>query len=290
MTDRQLLLNVAYRLLGSYHDAEDAVQETYARWAALDDGQRQGIDSPDAWNVRVIGRVCLDMLGSARARREQYVGEWLPEPLPDAASDPAERVTLDESVSMALMVVLESLTPAERVSFVLHDVFGMSFDEVATTVGRSPDAVRQLASTARRHIRDRRQAAEPDRSEHARVVAEFATACMTGDLQTLLPLLDPSVVAVSDGGGKARAALNPIFGAQNVARFLLGLMNKAVDTEFSFEPVNGELGIVARSGGLVYATGSVGIRDGRLTNVWMTLNPDKLTKWNEALTAQTIES
>lgn len=286
MTDRQLLLNVAYRLLGSMHDAEDAVQETYARWLALGEERRAEIANPDAWNVRVIARVCLDMLGSARARREQYVGPWLPEPLPDASSDPSERVTFDESVSMALLVLLESLTPAERVSFVLHDVFGVPFDEVAQTVGRSPTAVRQLASTARRHIRERRPARVPEAAEHQRVVAEFAQACLSGDLDRLVQLLDPSVVAYSDGGGKVRAALNPVVGRTNVARFLLGLMAKAVDTEFTLEPVNGRLGAVARSSNLVYATVSVSIDDGRLSNVWITVNPEKLTRWNHGAPAQ----
>jgi RNA polymerase sigma factor (sigma-70 family) len=164
MSERRQLINLAYRLLGSLADAEDAVQETYARWYAMPGQQREAIESPSAWLTTVASRICLDLLGSARARRERYVGEWLPEPLPDpaewiggqpggATADPADRVTLDESVSMAFLVVLESMTPAERVAFILHDVFGYSFAEVAGITGRSPAACRQLASSARRRIR-----------------------------------------------------------------------------------------------------------------------------------------
>src|SRR5213078_3483973 len=164
--------NLAYRLLGSLTDAEDAVQETYARWYAMPGRQRDAIESPGAWLTTVASRICLDLLGSARARRERYVGEWLPEPLPEptewigggaggAPGDPADRVTLDESVNMAFLVVLESMTPAERVAFILHDVFGYSFAEVAGITGRTPAACRQLASSARRRIRASQAPAAP---------------------------------------------------------------------------------------------------------------------------------
>ncbi len=160
MGERRHLINLAYRLLGSLADAEDAVQETYARWYALPPEQQEAIRSPGAWLTTVASRICLDLLGSARARRERYVGEWLPEPLPEpaeqpglpATADPADRVTLDESVTMAFLVVLETMTPAERVAFVLHDVFRYSFTEVAEIVGRTPAACRQLASSARRRL------------------------------------------------------------------------------------------------------------------------------------------
>ena len=164
MSERRQLINLAYRLLGSLADAEDAVQGTYARWYALPAPQQEAIENPAAWLTTVASRICLDLLGSARARRERYVGEWIPEPLPDpgewpsgrpggTTADPADRVTLDESVSMAFLVVLESMTPAERVAFILHDVFGYPFDDVAGIVGRTPAACRQLASSARRRIR-----------------------------------------------------------------------------------------------------------------------------------------
>ncbi|MFD2357233.1 sigma-70 family RNA polymerase sigma factor [Nonomuraea ferruginea] len=172
MSERRQLINLAYRLLGSLAEAEDVVQETYARWYAMSRQQQDAIESPGAWLTRVAGRICLDVLGSARARRERYVGEWIPEPLPErtewisgrpggATVDPADRVTLDESVNMAFMVVLESMTPAERVSFILHDVFCHSFAEVAEIVGRTPAACRQLASSARRRIRESRSPASP---------------------------------------------------------------------------------------------------------------------------------
>ncbi|MET8545339.1 sigma-70 family RNA polymerase sigma factor, partial [Kitasatospora sp. NPDC004799] len=163
MNERRRLLNLAYRMLGSLADAEDVVQETYARWYALPRREREGIASPGGWLTTVASRICLNLLGSARARRERYVGEWIPEPLPagrewtdaaaDPAADPADRITLDESVSMAFLVVLEAMTPAERVAFVLHDVFRYPFAEVAAIVGRSPAACRQLATSARRRVR-----------------------------------------------------------------------------------------------------------------------------------------
>ena len=172
ISERRQLINLAYRLLGSLAEAEDAVQETYARWYALSRHQRDAIGSPGGWLTTVASRICLDLLGSARARRERYVGEWLPEPLPDPAewpggrpggapADPADRVTLDESVSMAFLVVLESMTPAERVALILHDVFGYPFADIAQITGRTPAACRQLASSARRRVRAAQPPAAP---------------------------------------------------------------------------------------------------------------------------------
>src|SRR5947209_722428 len=180
MSERRQLLNLAYRLLGSLADAEDVVQETYARWYAMSQSQQEAIESPGAWLTKVASRICLDLLGSARARRERYVGEWVPEPLPEPAewrpgeitADPADRVTLDESVNMALLVVLDSMTPAERVAFVLHDVFRYPFGEVAEIVGRSPAACRQLATSARRRIDASRPPVAPT-AEQASIVRAF---------------------------------------------------------------------------------------------------------------------
>jgi RNA polymerase sigma-70 factor (ECF subfamily) len=186
MSERRQLINLAYRLLGSLADAEDAVQETYARWYALSRPQQEAIENPGAWLTKVASRICLDQLGSARARRERYVGDWLPEPLPGpaewisgrpgaATADPADRITLDESVNMAFLVVLESMTPAERVAFILHDVFRYSFAEVADIVGRTPAACRQLASSARRRIRASQPPAAPA-TEQASIVRAFKQA------------------------------------------------------------------------------------------------------------------
>jgi RNA polymerase sigma-70 factor (ECF subfamily) len=283
--ERRALLGLCYRMLGTVADAEDAVQETYVRWLRLSDAERAAIRSPGAWLARVAGRVCLDMLGSARARRERYVGEWLPEPVPDdsplAASvsvDPIDSVTLDDSVSMALLVLLESLTPAERVAFVLHDVFGVPFAEVAETVGRSPDAVRQLASQARRRVREHRAGAA-SREQHDAVARAFAAATSTGDLEALVSVLDPDVVLRSDGGGRVSAALRPVRGADRVARFLLGLPR--LEPEAVVGPIGTPdgLGFLATLDDEPSALVSLRVRDGRIVDVYIMRNPDKLTQW-----------
>src|SRR5215475_13525032 len=209
ISERHQLINVAYRLLGSLAEAEDAVQETYARWYALTPAQRDAIESPGAWLTTVTSRVCLDQLGSARVRRERYVGQWIPEPLPEPAewlsgsagapADPADRITLDESVSMAFLVVLESMTPAERVAFILHDVFGYPFAEIAAIVGRTPAACRQLASSARRRIRASQAPAAPA-ARQAGLVRAFKQAWEAQDIGALIGLLDPDATAIADGG------------------------------------------------------------------------------------------
>ncbi len=283
--ERRTLLGLCYRMLGTVADAEDAVQETYLRWLRLPDAERAAIRNPGAWLTRVAGRICLDMLGSARARRESYVGEWLPEPVPgdsplatSAPVDPIDRVTLDDSVSMALLVVLDALTPAERVSFVLHDVFGVPFAEIAETVGRSPDAVRQLASQARRRVRDQRARAA-SRTEHDAVARAFAAAATHGDLDALVAVLDPDVVLRSDGGGRVSAARRPVLGADRVARFVLGLPRLEPDARL--EPVQTPDGIafLARIAGKVDSLFSLRVQDGRIADVYVMRNPDKLTQW-----------
>lgn len=286
-SERRTLLALAYRMLGTVSDAEDAVQETYVRWYRMTDAERAAIEKPGAWLTRVASRVCLDMLGSARARRERYVGEWLPEPVPGdsaiAASvpvDPLDRVTLDDAVSTALLVVLESLSPAQRVAFVLHDVFGVPFTEIAETVGRSPDAVRQLASQARRHVRERR-AGEASREEHDAVARAFAAAAATGDLDALVALLDPDVVARSDGGGRVSAARRPVVGADRVARFLLGLPRLQPDAEVEPVETADGLAFLATVQGRPDAVISVAVAHGRITDVFLVRNPDKLTMWGD---------
>ncbi|MGV2984507.1 RNA polymerase sigma factor SigJ [Microbacterium sp. AGC85] len=283
--ERRRLLALAYRMLGTVADAEDAVQETYVRWYRQSDADRALIENPAAWLTRVASRICLDMLGSARARRERYVGEWLPEPLPGESAiaaavpvDPLEHVTLDESVGVALMVVLESLTPAERVAFVLHDVFAMPFTEIAETVGRTPDATRQLASQARRRIRERRAGAA-SREQHDAVARAFAAATMTGELSALIAVLDPNVVLRSDGGGKVSAAIRPVVGAARVARFLLGLprLKPTAITEPTLTPEG--LAFLVTIDGRADSVISVDVTGDRITDVYIVRNPDKLTLW-----------
>ncbi|WP_214465359.1 RNA polymerase sigma factor SigJ [Microbacterium flavescens] len=284
-SERRGLIGLAYRMLGTVADAEDAVQETYVRWYRLTDDERADIRNPAAWLTRVASRVCLDMLGSARARRESYVGEWLPEPVPagsliaaSAPLDPLDRVTLDESVSTALLVVLESLTPAERVAFVLHDVFGVPFAEIAETVGRTPDAARQLASQARRRVRERRAGAAT-REEHDAVARAFAAAAATGDLAALVAILDPDVVLRADGGGLVSAARRPVFGADRVARFLLGLPHLLPEAEVAPTLTADGLAFLVTVDGRADSVMSLVVTGGRVTAVHMVRNPDKLTLW-----------
>lgn len=290
MAERRRLLNLGYRMLGSVQDAEDVVQETYARWYALSEAAQRAIDVPMAWLTRVASRICLDQLGSARARRERYTGEWLPEPVRHGAGwastggdagaeDPADRITLDESVSMGMLVLLDSMTPAERVAFVLHDVFGLPFTEIAETVGRTPAACRQLASSARRRLAHRLPGTGTA-AEHGRVVTAFREACETGDLDALVALLDPAVESRSDGGGKVRAALRPVVGPDKVARLFLGLMRREPDMEIVEDFVNGMPGVAVRLGGTTIAVLAVEVRGGLISELWMVVNPDKLGAWN----------
>ncbi|WP_433305849.1 RNA polymerase sigma factor SigJ [Actinoplanes sp. CA-030573] len=296
MSERRQLINLAYRLLGSLADAEDVVQETYARWYAQAPADRDAVGNPGGWLTRVAGRICLDQLKSARARRERYVGAWLPEPVPSpgaAPDDPADRITLDESVSMAFLVVLEEMTPAERVAFVLHDVFGYPFAEVAEIVGRTPVACRRLASTARKRIAAShpgvprpgaaQSAAEPRAAqgaqEQARVVRAFKRAWEARDIGALVGLLDPDAVMVADGGGQVRAALRPIEGADAIARYAVDLALFAPGLTLSERTVNGRAGIVAQREGNTAAVIAVEVADGRITRIWAVRNPEKLRPW-----------
>ncbi|KAA0087093.1 sigma-70 family RNA polymerase sigma factor [Mycolicibacterium sp. P9-64] len=272
-------------------DAEDVVQDTYVRWYRQTDEERDAIESPPAWCVRVATRICLDILNSARRRRERYVGPWIPEPIPgreliESSSitiDPADRVTLDESVTMAVLVVLESMTPAERVSFVMHDIFQYSFREISEIVGRSEPACRQLASSARRRVHDARPAPE-DTQRHAATVIGVKAALERGDINAIVGLLDPQVTAINDGGGRVRAALRPVVGAAKVARFFLGVLHKWPAIEMSVVDVNGEAGLFLRVDGSPMAVIAMEHRDGLITRIWMVLNPDKLGFWNDAVT------
>lgn len=310
---RRYLSAVAYRLLGSLADAEDAVQDAWLRWQSTD---RSAVQEPRAFLTTVVTRICYDQLGSARARREAYFGEWLPEPsisAVDRQPGPEDAASLGESVSYAMLAVMEQLSPAERVAFVLHDVFAVGFGEIAEALGRTPESVRQLASRARRRVREGTSGAsvswaEPeawadadqdatadaaagsgpsdrpwrrlDRPEHRKVVAAFAAASLTGDISGLMAVLDPDVVWHSDGGGIVRAGAQPVFTADRVARLVSGL-TRWLDPESGLEmreaEVNGAPGLV-----LVDKTGAAmgvmafEIADGRIVEAYAVVNPEKL--------------
>jgi RNA polymerase sigma-70 factor (ECF subfamily) len=290
MSERRQLINLAYRLLGSLADAEDVVQETYARWYAMSPRQRDGIESPGAWLTKVSGRICLDLLGSARARRESYVGEWVPEPLPDrtewiggrsggANVDPADRVTLDESITMAFLVVLESMTPAERVAFILHDVFRYPFAEVAEVVGRTPAACRQLASSARRRVHASQEFATP-KARQADVVRAFKEAWEAKDVEALVGLLDPDATAIGDGGGLVSAALHPVEGGDRIAHGLVHVFDHAASVvTFLERTVNGQPGLVAQQDGVTISVIAFDVAGDRIKRIWAVRNPEKLRPW-----------
>lgn len=284
--DQRRLINVAYRLLGSLSEAEDVVQEAYVRWYRLSSQGRAAIVSPSAWFTTVTSRLCLDVLGSARARREQYVGAWVPEPIreptewprSDGAVDPAEQITLDESVHMAFLVVLETMTPAERVAFILHDVYGYPFAEVAEIVGRTPAACKQLASSARARVRAARTPPSPT-AEQAEVVRRFAAAFESSDIASLVALLDPDATVTPDGGGRVAARIHPIEGAETIARYLAGLLAHAPSgVRFRPRTVNGRPGLVGEQDGVVVTVFSFDV-SGRIRHIWATRNPDKLRGW-----------
>lgn len=286
VSEQRQLLNLAYRLLGSLADAEDVLQETYARWYALSPDQRDTIESPGAWLTRVAGRICLDVLGSARARRERYVGEWIPEPLPDreewgGGPDPADRVTLDESVTMAFLVVLEQMTPAERVSFVLHDVYRFPFAEVADIVGRSPAACRQLATSARRRIRASARDEIPA-ARQADVVRDFRQAWEAQDIQALIALLDPDAIMIADGGGQVGTVLKPVEGREHIARYLIGIGKVAPDLTILARTVNGRPGLVATCDGVAVTVAAFEVENAQITRIWAVRNPEKLKLWRTA--------
>lgn len=291
MKERRSLINLGYRLLGSLADAEDVVQETYARWYALSPEQQAAIESPGAWLTRVASRICLDLLGSARARRERYVGEWIPEPLPDrnewigqgpgGTVDPADQVTLDESVTMAFLVVLESMTPAERVAFVLHDVFRFPFPQVAEIVGRTPAACRQLASSARRRIRAAQDGAAPT-ARRAEIVRDFKRAWEAQDIDALIRLLDPEATAFADGGGLVSADLRPIEGGETIARRLVELAGLASNLAFLERTVNGQPGLVVQQDGVTVTVMAFDVLGDRVVRIWAVRNPDKLRPWTTA--------
>ncbi|ELP70661.1 RNA polymerase sigma-70 factor [Streptomyces turgidiscabies] len=272
---RNLLFTVAYEMLGSAADAEDVLQETWLRWVAVDLAQ---VRDQRAYLVRITTRQALNRLRTMSRRKEAYVGQWLPEPLL-TAPDVADDVELAESISMALMLVLETLSPTERAVFVLREVFDTGYDEIAAAVDKSPAAVRQIASRARRHVDARRPRQTVSPAEGRAVLESFQRVLETGDPQVLLDVLAPDVVLVSDGGGIKQAALRPINGADKVVRFLFGAAGKK-DSPITFVPtmVNGGLALAVHLGDELDGIMAMRFENGLVTGLYYVRNPEKLTR------------
>ncbi|MBB4888534.1 RNA polymerase sigma-70 factor [Streptomyces netropsis] len=270
---RPLLFTIAYEMLGSAADAEDVLQESYLRWSAVDPA---AVEHPRAYLVRVVTRQALNHLRAVRARREEYVGTWLPEPI-RTAPEVSEDAILAESVSMAVMLVLETLNPTERAVFVLHDVFGYTHGEIALSVGKTEVTVRQIAHRARRHVHARRRRFDPDCDASREVVRRFLLAAATGEIQALMDLLAPDVVQISDGGGKVVAARRPITGRDDVARFVIKVIrNSAATTHVEHTTYNGMPAARFLTGGELDWLVAFEIHDGRITGLYGIRNPDKL--------------
>ena len=283
---RGLLVSVAYRVLGSITDAEDAVQEAWLRWSNVDHSE---VKDPRAFLVRVTTRLAIDRLRRAKARRESYVGPWLPEPVL-TGQDLSEDAAMAESVSMAMLVVLETLSPLERAVFVLREAFGMPHSEIADVLGRREEAVRQLARRAREHVRERRTRFDADRGEQRRVTERFLEAATGGDLEGLMAVLSPGVELVADGGGKALAPRRPVHGAEKVARFLVAIVGEEPTDRFlesvglgssgevrvRMAPVNGETGVVITVGDEPISALVLDVYDGMVRTIRLVANPEKL--------------
>ncbi|MEV6040849.1 RNA polymerase sigma factor SigJ [Nonomuraea sp. NPDC052116] len=283
---RSLLTGVAYRILGSAADAEDVVQEAWLRWSGVDETT---VDEPKAYLVRVTSRLAIDRLRWAKSRRESYVGPWLPEPI-STAPDVAEHAELAESVELALLLVLETLSPLERAVFVLREAFDLPFSEIAEIIGRAEPATRQLARRARDHVRDRRPRFDVDRQERRRITERFISASAEGDLDGLIELFASEVTMVSDGGGKARAALRVITGADNVSRWLLSINTPAniaafmasigmagiSDLSIGLAFMNNAPAMVISAGGRVITVASLLISDGKIDTIYLIANPEKI--------------
>lgn len=273
--ERGRLFGIAYRMLGSVREAEDVLQDAYLRWHGVD---HAAVAHPGAYLARLVTRLCLDALKSAHARRVEYFGVWLPEPLVGAADDdPAAMHELADELSLAFLLMLERLGPVERAVFLLRESFGFSHREVAEVVGKSEENCRQIERRARRRLAEAKRPAPADPAEHDRLLGGFLTAVRDGDMEGLLAVLAEDAVAYSDGGGKVRAAPNPIFGAERVARFFLGITSKgAAEWEPLLVPVNGRTGMVGLVEGHPHGVLAIQVEDGRIRSVFLVVNPDKL--------------
>jgi len=275
---RPLLFSIAYRMLGSAMDAEDLVQDVYLRWREADPAQ---IENIKGYLTTMTTRMCIDFLRSARIQREEYIGPWLPEPLPeerDTYRSPAELVQLSESLSTAFLVMLETLTPDQRAVFLLHDVFGYSYAEVSEVIGKNEAACRQLASRARQYLRRDEVRFEASPAHHNELTREFLDVVTGGDVDGLVNMLSEDIVSWSDGGGKARAARRPIYGRENVAGFLIGLKKfETPHTHLEIKPMNGRAAIhIYEKDTLVSVMALHFTEGGKLSGVYTQLNPDKL--------------
>ena len=272
---RRLLFGIAYRMLGTVAEAEDAVQETYLRWHRNASGE---VRSPKAWLTATVTRLCIDQLRQAKARRQFYVGPWLPEPIagPEPA-DPADHAALADDLSLALLIVLERLSPPERAAFVLHEAFDQGYDEIAAVLGKSEAACRQLVHRARERVRQERPRFAVSRTSKQRLATQFFAAVRSGDLASLTQLLTTDAVLLSDGGGKARSALNPIRGALKIARFLTGVRRKQTGgLQVAAGTVNGEPALIGRAGGRTDFVLALAFDKDRISAVHLIRNPDKL--------------
>ena len=283
VTHRSLLFTVAYEMLGSAADAEDVVQETWLRWAELGEDGRAEVRDGRAYLVRIVTRQSLNRMRTLARRREDYVGEWLPEPLL-TSPDVAEDVELAESVSFAMLTVLETLDPTGRAVFVLREVFDVPYDEIAEAVGKSSAAVRQIAHRSREHVAARRPRQQVSTAEQSAVVERFLAAVRGGDLQGLLDVLAPDVVVVADGGGVVSAAPRPIVGAEKVAAFLSGLARLTI--EFATAPMwlNGALAARVDIGGELNTAMSLVVEDGRIARIYAVRNPHKMGRLDREAT------
>ncbi|GAA1620384.1 RNA polymerase sigma-70 factor [Nonomuraea maheshkhaliensis] len=282
---RSLLTGVAYRILGSVADAEDVVQDAWLRWSKVDEAV---VDDPKAYLIRVTSRLAIDRLRWARSRRESYVGPWLPEPI-GTTPDAAEHAELADSVEMALMVVLETLSPLERAVFVLREAFDLPFAEIAEIIGRAEPATRQLARRARDHVRDKQPRFEVDQEERRRITERFIRAATDGDVEGLIALLSDQVNIISDGGGKAKAALRVITGSDNVSRYLMSIsspaniarfmtsigMSDVHDLSFGVAMLNNAPSLTVSAGGRVVTVMTLLVVDGRIETIYLIANPEK---------------
>ena len=283
VTHRSLLFTVAYEMLGSAADAEDVVQETWLRWADLDASARADVRDPRAYLVRIVTRQALNRLRTLARRREEYVGEWLPEPLL-TSPDVAEDVELAESVSFAMLTVLETLGPTERAVFVLREVFDVPYDEIAEAVGKTPAAVRQIAHRAREHVAARRPRVQVDRAEQQAAVERFLAALQTGDVQGLLDVLAPDVVVVADGGGMVPAVRRPIEGAEAVARLLAKFAQVAPRARVDTVWLNGAPAARIDLAGELDTAVTFVVEDGRIARIYAIRNPHKLARLSDSAT------